>query len=169
MKNATTLLLSSIFLLTLAACDGDGGSDGDQQIPSQQGTFQATVSGAVSLDVSGTAFSGTAGGPWGLAMTVTSAKSGGYQAISVLRHGVGRPSEGSYTVGNADPESGDFYASATIDNVNYTGASGSFSVASSTEASVSGTFSITLRSGTVANPQTITVAGGFNSTDHLDL
>jgi hypothetical protein len=164
-----TLLLPSLFLLTLSACDGSGSNGDDQQIPSQQGTFQAKVTGAVTVEVTGTASSGAAAGRWGLAMTVTTTKAGGYSAITLVRNAAARPTEGDYTVGNADPESGDFYGSAVIDNVSFTGVSGSVSVVSSTEERVTGTFTFTARTGTVANPQTIIVAGGFNSRDNLDL
>jgi hypothetical protein len=165
---ATISLFCSLLLVASLGCDGDGSSDDDTGIPSQVATFEASISGSVEMDLGGTAFSGTVGSTWGLALTVTSKN--GYAAITFLRHASARPEPGTYVVGGVLPEGNDFYVSAFLEDASYVGnPAGTLEITSSTATNVRGTFDFSATSGTVGNPQNIDVEGGFNATNHAAL
>ncbi len=168
-RSFLTLAACFALLLSLPACDGDG-SDPDD-VPSATASFQATVTGAVSDDMSGTAFSGGPGDGtgWGVVMGVVSIpKNGGSGvngSISIVRNQGDRPGEGTFSI--YDPESqqeNQFYAVAIIDGGVYSGTSGNLRITSSGDSNVRGTFSFT-GTGGAGGTSSVTVEGGFNATN----
>jgi hypothetical protein len=150
--------ISALFLFSLPACDSSDGDNGD--VPSQAGTFEATVDGAVEGDFSGSAVSaGTIGG-WGLVLTVSAAKNGLDGSITFIRNDGSRPGDGTYSVlGDGSEESDDFYAVAVVNSSVYANVTGNLVITSSSSNSVRGTFGIQGSDGS----QTVTIEGGFNS------
>lgn len=155
----------TLFLLLMPACGGDS-SDGNDDIPSQTATFQASVSGSLDGDVMGTAFGGgpNDGTGWGLVLGVVPGKAGGLDgSITIVRNEGDRPSNGTYSILGAQSEPAqDFYAVAIIGGGFYSSTSGNFVVTSSNNSNVRGTFGFSATNGT----DTITIEGGFNATNY---
>jgi hypothetical protein len=156
-----TLFLSAIsvlFLFSLPACDSSDGDNGE--IPSQNATFEATMSGAVEGEITGTAFSSGTGVGWGLVLVTDAGKSGIEGSITFIRSLGGRPGEGTYSVVEADEEeTTDFYAVGVINSTAFPATSGNVVITSSSSNNVRGTFGFSATSGS----QTLTIEGGFNA------
>lgn len=151
--------ISALFLFSLPACDSSDGDNGD--VPSQAGTFEATVDGAVEGEISGSALSATGGGSWGVILNVVSGGKNGVDdaQIYIVRTG-SRPGEGTYSVlGDGTEESDDFYAVVVVNTTAYANATGNLVITASSSNSVRGTFGIQGSDGS----QTITIEGGFNA------
>jgi hypothetical protein len=165
----------SIFLLLgLAACSDDGTGPDDNN---EQGTFSATLSGPQSASISGFAWqSGSIVDPstneqaWVLFLGTESV---GGSFIYVLRRG-NRPGTGSYSFvdlqGSGNLQDDQFGAVANVTGsggMAFTGFStgGTFTISSSSDQRVQGTFSIQLSGFDPATQQevTATMSGSFNA------
>lgn len=160
-------VVCTLFLFTWSACDGGNGDNGE--VPSQTATFEATVSGAVEGEISGTAFSGGSGGGggWGLVLGVVTLKtsSGLDGSITIVRNMGDQPGEGTYSILEIpDEENEDFYAIAIIGDGAYSATQGNLQITQSSGSNVRGTFGFDASDGT----QTITIEGGFNATNVVD-
>lgn len=157
-------ILCSLLLVTMTGCDSGGG--GEDDIPSSAMTFQATVSGAISTSLSGTALSG---GPennsgWALVLGVipTAGKNGDGGSITFGRAEGNRPGTGTYSVNGVEESGSDIYGIAILGSTAYTATSGSFVVTSSSSTNVKGTFNFTASNGS----ESVTIEGGFNATNY---
>lgn len=159
----SSLLLALVVAVVILGCDSDG-SDGGGRIPSQVATFEASITGDLEMDIDGTAYSGVVASRWGLTMTI--AAKDGYGAIVFLRNGGLRPEPGTYTIGGLTPAQ-DFYTSPVVDGLSFTAApAGTVVITVSTPTNVRGTFEFDAAAGTVGNPTSVHISGGFNATNH---
>lgn len=125
------------FLLAVAACGGDDPAGLDDN--NAAGTFQASVTGAITGSFSGNAtFLSQANDAFGLGL-FTSATTG-QQFVQVNRENGGRPGTGTFTIHDGS-SGGQFIALASIQGVGITSNSGTMTITSSSASEIQGQIS----------------------------
>lgn len=155
MKRILFVATITALSLSLSACDSGG--DGDDETPSEAGTYEATAEGSIDKVLSGDATSTGIAGVWTLLMTKSVNKNGPEDTITLTRLNA-RPGEGTYSVDNSGTT---FVGTALIDGTSFVASSGNLVITSSSSSSVRGTFGMSMASGS----QTLTLEGSFNATN----
>lgn len=174
-KTPARLLAALLLALLAAGCGSDGNSmDPDDDSPSDDNggggaTFSVTVNGAESFVSSGTlAFSGGSAAEHGWEVQLQSLDIAD-QLRSIEIDGDGdRPGPGTYTIVSTQEQaaSNEFYARCrTASGESYDATSGTLTIASSSDATVKGTFAFAGESSTGA---AVAVSGSFRADDLLD-
>ena len=160
--------VSAVVLATFFSGAATCGSGSSPTAPVDElGQFTATVSGAVSAQLSGSADAlGTASGTpgWALGMTALDGSGG----ISFVEEGMPRPSPGTYVLASALEHGGNAPNSQFTATVGFPPSSGfgsisgTLTITASSPTSVAGTFDFT-----AADPEdesrTVSVTGSFNA------
>lgn len=150
----------------VSACES---STPNSPLPTDEGTtFTASITGAVSVDLRGTATSiGTASGTpaWAVQMTASDGSGG----ISFTEEGRPRPTPGTYTVASALEHGGnapdsEFTAVVGVASPasSFGSISGTLTITGSSATRVSGTFTFTAEDPTSPG-RTVTVTGSFTA------
>lgn len=172
MRFVTALTLVPGLLCLAAACGNSSTSVAEEDCPSvipREGDFDVVVSGAGGAELCGNAvsFEGEGGGDWGLQLLSTSDIS----MVNIWTHGGGRPTPGTYAVvdlaaTDGSPGSGMFVVQINPDPAiglaGLTSVSGTLTILSSSSTTVTGTFEVSARAGTVGGAD-YTITGAFTA------
>ncbi len=156
-----------LMLLLVSGCDSNGSNGDDDDTQGQTGSFTATVTGAVSASLQGTAtFGASAAGQdsadgFGLVMGSSSVN-----PEIVFGSAQPRPGTGTQTVINfvesGSATSGQVFATYTRGTVVYGSVSGTLRLTESSDSEVAGTFEFEAIN--LINPtETVTVSGSFDA------